>query len=177
MARPGKALSAIIPFFILGTSTVVSAPSFAETAKSGESAGGPTVVSEPATLKVASSTATLSAAERLSKSADALAKKRLAAYVISRYGNAPKTTRDRFMANFTTVAKADPAAEIHPYYLVSLEKRIVDSPVFKEDGSTFGAYAHVLLTLRDTNADVEEMARERRTELETSLKDATLGKI
>lgn len=133
MARPGKALSAIIPFFILGSSTIVSVPSFAENAETGKtSASVPSVK-----LDVAASSSTLSAAERLSKSADALAKKRLAAYVISRYGDATKNTRDRFASNFATVSKADPAAEIHPYYLVSLEKRIVDNPVFKEDGSVF----------------------------------------
>lgn len=133
MPRPGKTLSALIPFFLLGSSTIVSAPSFAENAETKETSMSAT--SEK--LDVAASSSTLSAAERLSKSADALAKKRLAAYVISRYGDAPKTTRDRFASNFATVSKADPSAEIHPYYLISLEKRIVDNPVFKEDGSVF----------------------------------------
>lgn len=169
MARLGKSVSVIIAFFIFGTSTVVSAPSFAETVERTEIAAPSPSAANPV--------AKIAAAERLSKSADSLAKKRLAAYVISRYGNASKTTRDRFASNFATVSKADPAAEMHPYYLVSLEKRIVDNPVFKEDGSVFGAYAHVLLALRDANADVEGMAAKRKTELETSLKDATLGKI
>lgn len=133
MAGLRKAAQAAIPFFILGSSTVVSAPSFAENAENGASVGAPQV----RTANLAATSATLSAAERLSKSADALAKKRLAAYVISRYSNAPKTTRDRFATNFETLSKADPAAEIHPYYLVSLEKRIVDDPVFKEDGTVF----------------------------------------
>lgn len=173
MARSGKALSVLIPFFLLGSSTIVSAPSFAETSETGK-----TVTAPPAEkLGVAVSSSTSAAAERLSKSADALAKKRLAAYVISRYGNASKATRDRFAANFATVAQSDPSAEIHPYYLVSLEKTIVANPVFKEDGAAFGAYAHVLLSLRDSNADVSAMAADRKKELETALRDATLGKM
>lgn len=128
-----KTAQAVIPFFILGSSTAVSAPSFAENAAATGSVRTKTV----ANIQTPAANAKLEAAERLSKSADALAKKRLAAYVLSRYGNAPKSTRDRFAANFESLSKADPAAETHPYYLVSLEKRIVDNPIFKEDGSVF----------------------------------------
>lgn len=174
MARLRKAASAIIPFFILASSSAASAPSFAENAEIGS---GTSVV--PASTKnvgLAASSATLDAAQRLSKSADALAKKRLAAYVLSRYGNAPKSTRDRFAANFATVSATDPSAEIHPFYLVALEKTIVANPVFKEDGAVFGAYAHVLLSLRDSGSNVTDMAANRKKELETALRDATLGK-
>ncbi len=174
MSRTGKTLSALVPFFLLGSSSAVSAPSFAETADTGTPSS---ITAAPAkNVGLAASSATLDAAERLSKSADALAKKRLAAYVISRYGNAPKSTRDRFSANFSAVSATDPSAEIHPYYLVSLEKNIVANPVFKEDGAVFGAYAHVLLSLRDSGADVSAMAANRKKELETALRDATLGK-
>lgn len=174
MARLRKTASAVIPFFILGSSSAVSAPSFAENAEIGS---GTSAVAAPAkNVGLAASSATLDAAQRLSKSADALAKKRLAAYVLSRYGNAPKSTRDRFAANFATVSASDPSAEIHPFYLVSLEKSIVANPVFKEDGAAFGAYAHILLTLRDSGANVSEMASDRKKELETALRDATLGK-
>lgn len=162
--------AAFLAFIFFGTSSIVSAPSFA--AKEQDSG-------IERTITVAASSAspsTASAVDRLSKSADALAKKRLAAYVISRYGEAPKPTRDRFAANYATISKADPSAEIHPFYLVSLEKDIVASPTFKEDGSLFGAYAHVLLTLRDQGADVTAMGEARKKELGAALRDATLGK-
>ncbi len=78
-----------------------------------------------------------SAAERISKSAEILAKRKLSAYVLSRYSDVGLPTRERFSKNFEAVAKIDPTAEMHPVYLLSLEKKIVSAPSIKEDGALF----------------------------------------
>ncbi len=76
-------------------------------------------------------------AERISKSAETLAKRKLSAYALSRYSQAPVPTRERFAKNFESVAKTDPTAEIHPAYLIQLERKILSAPAFKEDGALF----------------------------------------
>lgn len=170
-----KFAPAALSLVLTASWTGVSAPSFANASEGAASlATNAEVLRE--NVRIAADAA-YTAAERIGKSADALAKKRLAAYVLARYGDATAPTRERFAANFASVSKADPSAEIHPYYLVSLEKTIVASPKFKEDGALFGAYAHVLLALRDAKADIVEMTERRKGELPESLKQATLGRI
>lgn len=171
MPASRKLAPAVIPLVLSLSWTGVSAPpSFADALE--------TVDASAARKGAATASQTsASAAERIGKAADALAKQRLAAYVLARYADASVPTRERFAANFASVAKADPSAEIHPYYLVSLEKTIVGSPKLKEDGALFGAYAHVILSLRDSKADVTKMAEKRRNELPDALKEATLGKV
>lgn len=117
-----------------------------------------------------------SPADRISKSAETVAKKRLSAYVLARYGNAAAPTRERFAKNYEAVSGTDPSAEIHPFYLVSLEKTLLASPL-KEDGALFGAYVHVLLSLRDGKADVAKMVEERIASLPKALREATVGNV
>lgn len=114
MGRLRKSANILVSLVLFVSSSGVSAPPFAN---GSDSVG--------------------TAAERISKSADALAKKKLSAYVLSRYANAPVPTRERFAANFASVEASDPTAEIHPIYLLRLEKKIVAAPSIKEDGVLF----------------------------------------
>ncbi len=118
----------------------------------------------------------LRAAESLNRLADALAKKRLPAYVLTRYGNAPAQTRERFRTNFEMVSEIDAKAEIHPAYLANLQKRILAAPALKEDGALFGAYAHILLSLREAGGDVSKSVEKRRKTLPAAIRKAYEGK-
>lgn len=115
-------------------------------------------------------------AKNLNQLADVLAKKRLAAYALGRYSDASPTTRERFAANFAAVAENDPKAEIHPAYLVSLQKRILNAEKLKEDGALFGAYVHVLLAVKESGEDVERAMRNRKTVTPVATAKAYEGK-
>lgn len=175
MKRLRRTAAALLATSLSLSSTGVLAPSYAQ----GSSTTNAQAPANPPKRKSAKLSAgeKSAAAKKIGQAADALAKQRLASYVMARYGNAKPAARERFADAYASVSETDPSAEIHPFYLVSLGKKIASAPSIKEDGALFGAYAHVLLTIRDEGTNAEEAVTKRLEELERALKKAEEGKM
>ena len=174
MKRLRRTAAALLATSLSLSSTGVLAPSYAQ----GSAGANAEALPNPPKRKTSKSAegGKSAAAKRIDQAADSLAKQRLAAYVMARYANAEPAVRERFAKNYADTLASDPSAEIHPYYLVTLARKIVATPSIREDGALFGAYAHVLLTIRDEGSDPEAAVRKRDETLAKALKKAEEGR-
>lgn len=69
-----------------------------------------------------------------------IVRKNLEAYIRGKYSQ-----KETFREDYLSLRTIDPLADIHPFYLLHLEKRIKDNPILREDSKDFRALIYLSL--------------------------------